>query len=77
MTVTILILAGSLLLPPQERPAIPDYFGNKGGTGEPRATMACTLTGDEAGGPFKTCRYDCGRTLTVDPRAVCPFVLQP
>lgn len=76
MNMTLLFLAGALLTPSGDRPAIPDYFANKSHAGEPRVTLACTLIGNETDGPFKTCRYDCGRTLTVDARAVCPFVLQ-
>lgn len=76
MNITILFLAGTLLTPSGDGPAIPDYFGNRSHAREPRAAIACNLIGDETNGPFKTCRYDCGKTLTVDARAVCPFVLQ-
>ena len=68
-----LLLAGTLLTAPQERPAIPDYFG--GGAGQPEIAL-CNLNDEAVDGPLKTCRYDCGQTLTIDTRLACPFVLQ-
>lgn len=73
MKMIALLLAGTVLTAPQDKPAIPDYFGDN--LGQPAITQ-CNLTSDELNGQFKTCRYDCGKTLTIGARLVCPFVLQ-
>lgn len=70
----VVFLAGALLTAPEDKPAIPDYFDG-GEAGQPKITI-CNLNGEDMKGPFKTCRYDCGASLTVDARFVCPFVLQ-
>ena len=70
-----LLLAGTLLTAPQERPAIPDYFEGGGAAGQPENAL-CNLNDEAVDGPLKTCRYDCGQTLTIDTRLACPFVLQ-
>ncbi len=74
MQTIVILLAGTLLVPPEDKPAIPDYFG-QGTESRPPIMETCNLNGEDANGPFKTCRYDCGRTLTVGERTVCPFVL--
>ena len=73
MHMIALLLAGTLLAPPEDKPAIPDYF--EGGSA-PSITQVCNLNGEDVSGPFRTCRYDCGKTLTIGERTVCPFVLQ-
>ncbi|KQV37237.1 hypothetical protein ASE23_00865 [Rhizobium sp. Root73] len=75
MKVIALLLAGAVLTAPEDKPAISDYFGNNGTTSQPAITQ-CNLTSDDLNGQFKTCRYDCGKTLTIGACLVCPFVLQ-
>ncbi|CAN7177668.1 hypothetical protein LJR098_000298 [Rhizobium sp. LjRoot98] len=75
MKIIALLLAGAVLTAPEDKPAISDYFGNNGTTSQPAITQ-CNLTSDDLNGQFKTCRYDCGKTLTIGARLVCPFVLQ-
>ncbi|WP_426123349.1 hypothetical protein [Pararhizobium sp. PWRC1-1] len=75
MTIIALLLAGAVPTAPENKPAIPDYFGGNGTTGQP-AIIQCNPTIEDANGQFKTCRYDCGKTLTIGARVVCPFVLQ-
>ncbi|MBP1860694.1 hypothetical protein [Rhizobium herbae] len=75
MKTIALFLAGALLTAPEDKPAIPDYFDGNGASAQTTITQ-CNLNGEDVNGPFKTCRYDCGRTLTVGARLVCPFVLQ-
>lgn len=75
MQIIVLLLAGTLLVPPEDKPAIPNYFEDNAGS-NPQIIETCNLNGEDANGQFKTCRYDCGRTLTVGERSVCPFVLQ-
>lgn len=75
MHMIALLLAGTLLVAPEDKPAIPDYFD--GGTGSNSSvTQVCNLNGEDGSGPFKICRYDCGKTLTIGERSICPFVLQ-
>ena len=73
MKMIAVFLAGTILAAPQDKPAIPDYFGGNDATGQP---VQCNLRSEDVNGPFKTCRYDCGKTLTIGSRLVCPFVLQ-
>ncbi|URK88158.1 hypothetical protein LP421_12085 [Rhizobium sp. RCAM05350] len=68
-------LAGTILATPEDKPAIPDYFGGNDATDQPAITQ-CNLSSEDVNGPFKTCRTDCGKTLTIGSRLVCPFVLQ-
>jgi hypothetical protein len=75
MKTIALFLAGTLLTAPEDKPAIPDYFGGNDTSGQPAITI-CNLNSEDVNGPFKTCRYDCGKTLTIGERLVCPFVLQ-
>lgn len=75
MKTIALFLAGAILTAPEDKPAIPDYFDGNDAAGRP-AIAFCNLNGEDVNGPFKTCRYDCGKTLTVGGRLVCPFVLQ-
>lgn len=75
MTIMAVFLAGVLLSAPEATPTVPDYFDGKTEPASP-AIVLCNLNGEETSGPFKTCRYDCGRTLTVGERSVCPFILQ-
>lgn len=75
MKMIALLLAGTVLTAPENKPAIPDYFDSNGTAGQPAITQ-CTLISDDLNGQFKTCRYDCGKTLTIGARVVCPFVLQ-
>ncbi|MFB2551086.1 hypothetical protein [Ensifer soli] len=77
----VLFLLITLLTPLSEqgpashrKDAIPDYFGNQN-SGRP-ALKQCSLSSQGMAGRFKTCRYDCGASLTVGERATCPFVLQ-
>ncbi|WP_438749325.1 hypothetical protein [Pararhizobium sp. O133] len=70
-----LLLAGTLLLSPEDKPAIPNYFDDNRGSNPPIVEI-CNLNGEDVSGQFKTCRYDCGRTLTIGERSICPFVLQ-
>lgn len=75
MKTIFLLLAGSLLVSPEDKPNIPDYFDGNRPADQPAITL-CNLNGEDVNGPFKTCRYDCDKTLTIGVRAVCPFVLQ-
>ncbi len=75
MKIIVLLFAGILLAPPENKPAIPDYFGSGTGSGS-SVTETCNLNDEDVSGPFKTCRYDCGKTLTIGERSICPFVLQ-
>ena len=75
MKILALFLAGSVLTAPGDKPAIPDYFGRNDATGRP-AIAQCNLSSEDQNGQFKTCRYDCGKTLTVGAPLVCPVVLQ-
>ena len=75
MKMIALLLARTVLTAPEDKPAIPDYFDGNGSTGQPAITQ-CNLTSEDLNGQFKTCRYDCGKTLTIGARVVCPFVLQ-
>lgn len=75
MKMIALLLAGTVLTAPEDKPAIPDYFDGNGTAGQPAITQ-CNLTSEDLNGQFKTCRYDCGKTLTIGARVVCPFVLQ-
>jgi hypothetical protein len=75
MQTIVLLLAGSLLTAPGEQPNIPDYFDSNGASDQPKITL-CNLNGEDVNGPFKICRYDCGKSLTIGARLVCPFVLQ-
>ncbi|WP_455272163.1 hypothetical protein [Rhizobium herbae] len=75
MKMIAVFLAGTILATPEDKPVIPDYFDDNDATGRP-ATTQCNLGSEDVNGPFKTCRYDCGKTLTVGARLVCPFVLQ-
>jgi hypothetical protein len=75
MQTIVLLLAGSLLTAPEDKPNIPDYFDSNGASDQPKITI-CNLNGEDVNGPFKTCRYDCGKSLTIGARLVCPFVLQ-
>jgi hypothetical protein len=75
MKMIVVFLAGTVLAAPEDKPAIPDYFDGNGAAGQPAITQ-CNLSSEDVNGPFKTCRYDCGKTLTVGARLVCPFVLQ-
>lgn len=75
MQTIALLLAGSLLTAPEDKPNIPDYFDGNGKSHQPKITL-CNLNGEDVNGPFKTCRYDCGESLTIGVRLVCPFVLR-
>lgn len=75
MKMIALLLTGTVLTTPEDKPAIPDYFDGNGTVGQPAITQ-CNLTSEDLNGQFKTCRYDCGKTLTIGARVVCPFVLQ-
>ncbi|WP_349433669.1 hypothetical protein [Pararhizobium sp. A13] len=75
MKTIAIFLAGSLLTSPEDRPNIPDYFDGNRGSDQPVVTP-CNLNSEDVNGPFKTCRYDCGKSLTIGARLVCPFVLQ-
>ena len=75
MTMIALLLAGTLLTAPEDKPAIPNYFDGNGATGQ-AVISQCNLASDDVNGQFKTCRYDCGKTLTIGAQVVCPFILQ-
>lgn len=75
MQTIVLLLAGTLLTAPEDKPNIPDYFDGNRGSDQPKITV-CNLNDEEVNGPFKTCRYTCGKSLTIGVRLVCPFVLQ-
>lgn len=72
MQTIVLFFAATLLTTSQDGPAIPDYF--EGGAGQP-AVALCNLIDEAVNGSSRTCRYDCGKMLTIDARLVCPFVL--
>ena len=75
MPTFVLLLAASILTAPEDKPAIQDYFDGRGHANQPLTTI-CNLNGEDVRGTFRTCRYDCGATLTVGERSVCPFILQ-